>query len=329
MLKAAHLVAITPNRCGLYETTRELVAGLRKQGVDSRMVDPTKNEKGLQPPGDNDRGALFADEAWALEADILVNHSGLGDVFEASKQPIVHVAHGRPRSSFISERDGSTPIYSYHYNKNKDPRFKAVVTFWPEHAEYHQVMFPDKPVKVVTAPVDLDAWKPEGPKGYNFHGTKGQINVVCTDAWRDDIDPFVVLNAYALWARSVKGAKLHLYAAGAAIKTGLKGWKAILQRIQDDGNMGEICPWVSGLDNVYRAADIMLTPHKIATRSIREAMACGCPVVQVVGDYLNGFRKDFDLAKWKDRKEVRRDAERLFNPERTAKEFKAVLEGAL
>jgi len=322
MLKAAHLVAITPNRCGLYETTRELVAGLRARGVDSRMMDPTKEKNTLYPDGTEDRGAPFADQAWALEADILINHSGLGEEFEKSPQPIVHVAHGRPRSSFLSEKQGSTPIYSYHYGKNKDPRFKAIVTFWPEHKEYLEVMFPDKPIKVVTAPVDLSAWSPEGPKGYGFHGKKGTINVVSTDAWRDDIDPFVALNAFALWARGVKGAKLHVYGTQAA----LKGWAPLLKRIQDDGNLGELCPWVKGLENVYRAADFMITSHEIATRSIRESMACGCPVVKVPGVVLNGFRKDFDLAKWKTRSEVRREAEQMFNPIRTAEEFHQILE---
>lgn len=323
-MKTAHLTVVTPNRCGLYETTRELVVGLRARGIDARLVDPTRSTNTLHPGGTEDRGAVFADASWAKTADVLVNHSGLGKEFEQSPLPVVHIAHGRPRSSFLSEVQGSTPIYSYHYGKNADPRFKAIVTFWPEHEPYLRVMFPSKPIDVVQAPVDLQAWRPDGPTGYTFHGHKGRINVVCTDAWRDDVDPFVVVNAFALWARDIKGAKLHLYGGHPE----RKGWGALLKRLQDDGTLGERQGWVLGLDHVYRAADLMLTSHVIDTRSIREAMACGCPVVCIPGPHLTGYRSAFALGLEQSRDGVRREAERRFDPAITAQQFEAVLERA-
>ena len=121
-MKTAHAAVITPRRCGLYETTRELVVGLRRQGVDARIVDPRGDKNELRPEGTEDRGAPFADESWIDEADVIVNHSGLGE-WEKSKTPQILIAHGRPRSSFISEATGSTPIYSYHYAKNKSENF--------------------------------------------------------------------------------------------------------------------------------------------------------------------------------------------------------------
>jgi hypothetical protein len=154
-LRVAHLTVCTPKKCGLYETTRELVTGLRARGVDSRLVDPTKDTNKLYPTGTEDRGALLADMDWALTADVLVNHSGYdGTPVAETNQPIVHVAHGRPKSSFMTEAAGGTPIYSYHFTKNADPRFKAVVTFWPEHLPYLEVMFPDKPIHFVQSSVD-------------------------------------------------------------------------------------------------------------------------------------------------------------------------------
>lgn len=323
-MTSAHVACVTPGRCGLYETTRELVAGLRARGVDARLVDPTRAENKLHPSGAEDRGAPFADLAWALAADVVVNHSGLGKELEASSQPIVHVAHGRPRSSFLTEKSGATPIYSYHYHKNRDARFKAIVTFWPEHVPYLQVMFPDKKVACAPASVDLAAWTPDGPKGYGFHGKKGRINVVCADPWRDDVDPFVVVNAFALWAREMNGAKLHLY--GAHPKE--KGWAVLLKRVQDDGNLGEVCAWVDGLAHVYRAASFALSSNLIATRTMREAMACGCPVVPLAGPILNGYRTDFARALDTDRASVRREAERRFDPAVTAQQFHDVLRAA-
>lgn len=323
-MRVAHIAVATPKRCGLYETTRDLVVGLRDLDVDSRIVDPTKATNALYPKTPDDRGAPLADLDFALSADVLVNHSGLGKELEDSKAPIVHVAHGRPRSSFVTEANGGTPIYSYHYAKNNDPRFRSIVTFWPEHIPYLQVMFPSKSVVHVQAPVDLDRWTPDGARGYDFHGKRGRINVVCADPWRDDVDPFTAVNAFALWAREVPGARLHVYGAPA----NLRGWAALFQRLRDDGNMGEICRWVDGLDHVYRAADLALTANAIATRSVREAMACGCPVARVAGAVLNGFREDFRAALSTPRYEVRQKAEEQFDSRETAKQFKAVLEAA-
>jgi len=329
-MKVAHIAVVTPGRCGLFETARELVVALRRQDVDSRLVDPTRETNKLYPEGTEDRGAPLADMGWGLKADVLVNHSGydntpLGD----TEQPVVHIAHGRPRSSFLSEMKGSTPIYSYHYSKNKDPRFKAVVTFWPQHQPYLEVMFPDKPIHVVQACVDLEAWTPNGPSGYKFHGHKGKINVVCTDAFRDDIDPFVPINAFALWARQTPGeAKLHVYAKPANVK----GWGPLLRRIKDDGNLGEVAGWVKGLENVYRAATFMITAHEIDTRSVREAMACGCPVARIPVLGVHPYDDYKEAIYWGvtgDRAVARKQAEDNFGMQKTGEQFKAVLEGAL
>lgn len=322
-MRVAHVCVLTPKRCGLHETARELVAGLRVREVDARLVDPAPNTNPIGFNGTEDRGVPVADMAWAVDADVVVSHSGYDATpLEHTSQPVVHVCHGRPRSTFLGEVMGGTPVYSYHYRLDSDPRVKAVVTFWPEHREYHEVMFPSKPVHVVQSSVDLDAWTKKGPNGYKFGGHKGAINVICTDAWRDDIDPYVPVNAFALWARKHEGAKLHIY--GSPEKK--RGWGALLRRIQDDGNLGEVKGWVGGLENVYRAANFMVTPHQINVRSVREAMACGCPVVRISGISLNGYEADFAAAINEDRDFVRLEAERRFNPAETARQFQAVLD---
>lgn len=315
-MKVAHVCLVTPGRCGLYETTRELVVGLRRLGVDSRIIDIPSSNKVYKNgyPQKWDRQAPIANMKWAVNADIIVNHSGYdGTPVEKTDQPIVHVAHGRPRSSFLSEAKGSTKIYTYHYNKNFDPRWKGVVTFWPEHVPYLQVMFPDKPVHSIPSMVDLDYWSPGG-SDFNFHGTKGAINVVCADPKREDNDAFEPMNAFALWARKRKGVKLHLFAA----PDDLAGFKALAQRINRDGNMGMIQGWTKNLRDVYRAADLAITSSGIHTRSVREPMACGCPVLQIPGD--------FNAALSMTRESARQTAEKLFDPMNTARQFKQILE---
>ena len=111
---------------------------MRDIGIDSRLVDPDKPGNKLHPKETEDRGALISDLEWAKTADILVNHSGFGKYEKETEQPIIHVNHGRPRYSFIGECNGGTPVYSYHYNKSKDKRVKASITFWLDHKEYER-----------------------------------------------------------------------------------------------------------------------------------------------------------------------------------------------
>lgn len=323
-MKVAHAVVITPHRCGLYETTRELVAGLRALGVDSRMVDPAP--KDVKKPENEDRGAPYASMGWGVDADLIVNHSGFDNTpLGATKQPWVLVAHGRPRSGFLSEVKGSTPCYSWKGTVNKDPRLKHVVTFWQEHVPYWQFIMPDKPIKFVPPSVDLEAWKFDGPKGYKFHGKRGRLNIVISDPIRDDVDWFYPLQAAGLFAREVEGVKIHVY--GRIGKT--RGHDALIRRIQDDGNMGEIQGWVhGGLDHVYRAASLVLTANDIDVRTVREAEACGCPVVRIT-DLNSKWRVDMQAAIRQvdeGRKLISMKAATKFNPKVTAQKFKAILE---
>lgn len=311
---------ITPSRCGLFETTRELVAGLRLQGVDSRLVDPLPDDNPVNFKGKEDRGAKVANLKWAAKADILVSHSGIGSL-EKSGKPMVLVIHGRPRHSFLTEvGGGGAAIYSYHYKTNSKPDFKAIVTFWSQHMGYHKVMFPDKPIYYVQSSVDLDFWSP-GPKQYDFEGKSGGVNIVCTDALRNDIDCYDPLNAYALWARRNKHLKpkLHLFNK----PKNMKGWHPLIKRIQDDGNMGMVVGWARGLKHVYRAADCTITAHQIDVRTVREAMACGCPVVRITDIENTGI----DSALQSDHNYIRQQAEQRFNPAVSAKQFKEILDG--
>jgi glycosyltransferase involved in cell wall biosynthesis len=278
-MKIAHVVIVSPRQCGLYETVREVVAAERALGHDARMFDPAPTK--YHPQGDEDRGAgIVRDKAWLAEADIIADHSGCDGTTDTLSTPHILVAHGRPRHSFLSEVNGGPPIYSYHYRLDQTPKYKAVVTFWPEHVHYLKVMFRQTPVHYVPACVDQKAWSPEGPSGYSFHGKGGAFNVVCADAWRDDCDPFDAFNAVALAARQMPGIKLHVYGKRGV---GEKGWGALLKVLSEDGTLGEVCGWVDGLAHVYRAADLVVTCNQIATRAMREAMACGCPVQVVRG----------------------------------------------
>lgn len=316
-MKIAHVVIVTPNRCGLYETTRECVAAERALGADARMYDPAPTQ--FHPKEDEDRGALIVrDKEWLKEADVIFDHSGCDGTTDKLETPHVLVAHGRPRHSFLSEVSGGPPIYSYHYRLDRTPKYKAAVTFWNEHVAYLQATFKAKPVYAVPAPVDLQAWSNTGPTGYKFHDKAGAYNAVIADSWRDDADPYHCLHTAILVGRMLPGFRVHIYG-----KTeGGKGWDVLLGTLQQEGTLGEVCGWVSGLGNVYRAADLVLSCNDIATRTVREAMACGCPAYTPKPGLLTLSAKEIVRQLTRavvGRNDIRRQAEQKFNPRNTAK----------
>lgn len=319
-MKVAHFTILTPRRCGLYETTRELVAALRAAGVDSRLVDPLpdSNPEPQNIPVGEDRGAKIADLEWAESADIFVSHSGIGKL-EKTGKPIIHVAHGRPYHSFLAEASGGTAIYSFHQANNTKPAVRNIITFWPQHIPYLEVMYPDKPVQCIQSPVDLDYWRPQ-VSNYDFKGNRGGVNIICTDAFRDDINCYEPINAYALWARKNKqlNPKLHIF--GAPID--LKGWRPLLSALQNDGTMGLIQGWTKDLRQVYNASDVLLTAHDIDVRSVRESAACGCPTIRI----RDITTADISAGLSTNRATVRNYAEKSFNPTQTATQFKRVID---
>lgn len=282
-MKVAHIAVVTPHRAGLYETTRDLVAAERQAGIDARIIDPVNKIT------TTDRDVPVVDHSFAQECQVIVNHSGLSKQLNQTTLPIIHVLHGRPLSSFLLEQSGNIPIYTYLRRIRNDTRFKLFVTFWPEFVPYWATILPEDRIRSITAPVDLDRWTPDGPRGYDFHGHAGSINVVCTDIWRNDKTPFHVIHAFLLFASRTRAAKLHIYAApqkGTA-------WKVLKSSLSEAGILGEVPKGiVRGLQNVYRAANCVITPHRIATRSVREPLACGCNVVMAPGNNYTPYQAD-------------------------------------
>lgn len=328
-MKIAHLAIVTPGRCGLYETTRELVRAERHLGLDAYIVDPapTQFHPGLDS---SERGVPILGEVAAKDADLIVNHSGCTGELERISKPFILMAHGRPAHSFQFEKTGGSPVYSYWYRKNKDDRYRAVVTFWPEHVPYLKVMFSSKLVRAIPPTVDLEQWSPQGPGGYGFGGQCGAFNVAIADAWRHDVDPYLAVNSVAVASKMLAGIKLHIYGK----QGGDKAWPALLAALNDLGIVGEIKGWIKGLENVYRAADLLVTPHRIYTRTIREAMACGCPVVSGMVVPPEDIQATAEiivarLTESVDRRSVRHHAERLFNPMSAARAMAAIVEEAV
>lgn len=330
-MRLAHIAVIAPHRTGLYGTARDIVKAEIALGADARMIDPYRPRVGKLD------GVPIDGHQWACNADVWISHSGTFPHLAPQGKPVVHVMHGRPYSSFLLGMLGKTMPYEYLQRQVTDKDYRAFVTLWPEFVPYWRMLIPAERLHYVPAPVDLGEWTPDGPDGYNFGGKRGEVNVVIADQWREDRNPHEVIHAFSVYAERVKNAKLHIY--GAPVKN--KGFVSILKPLARRGVLGEVRGFVSGLPHVYRAADVMLTPHRIATRTVREALACGCQVVMAPGhDYtpytadpvdIEAFAHQIDVAAGlaKTDRPARRTANRAaavlhFNPENTAKGVVAI-----
>ena len=129
----------------------------------------------------------------------------------------------------------------------------------------------------------------------------------------------MLFRSFALWARMTPRPRLHLYGVN-------KAKLAPLLAVMGD-HVGQVAGHTQGLKHVYRAATFAITSQNVDTRSVREAMACGCPVVCIRDPNLNGYFHDFQGGIDADRARVRRHAETLFNPRVTAEQFEGVLGG--
>ena len=325
-LKIAHIVPMTPHGCGMYETARDLVVAERAIGLDAYVVDPRDDwqvleqklakitrpvlqiecptckgqlevvdQRATKPSGEDvvprtehwteDRGVYNAPVDQAMQADILLSHSGIPSEWGAILPPIVHIAHGRPRSSFLIEHSGKTPIYSLYKSMPQDARYKAWVTLWPEYQDHLEMLFPK--VHTIDSFVDLDYWTP-GPSDYKWGGLGGEVNVVIADRWRLDKDPYHVVNGFLYWTRNHPEARLHMYGCDG----NGRGWNTLIQCLRERGVAGEVKPMVTNLLEIYRTADMIITPHNIAVRTVREALACGTQVVAAAGNRFVNYTAD-------------------------------------
>jgi glycosyltransferase involved in cell wall biosynthesis len=261
---------------------------------------------------------------WGTLADVVVSHSGHDTTpLAKTSQPIIHVAHGRPLSTFLNWRtEGGAPVYTYSMQRSVDPRYRAAVTFWPEYAGHLRTLWGKVPVHVVPPPVDTEYWSP-GETDYDFAGRAGGYNVVMTDPWsRIDVIPMTVVHAFALFRNIVPEARLHIYAVDNRGKERDQRLINVLKLMLGD-SLGVVQVWAKDLRRVYRAADMLITPHRIYTRSIREAMACGLQVVSGRDCHPEDI-EDFalEMARRRDDPQpTRKMAAALFDPAETGRAF--------
>ncbi|MCP4566811.1 MAG: glycosyltransferase [FCB group bacterium] len=342
-MKVAHFSRFAPNLSGQYGTVKDLIKAEREQGIDARLIAVTSS-----PGVEFTHAKIYTDEwlttekmEWAEEADVLVRHVLVPQKYMYSgKQPKVMCLHGRPENSFLLGVYTPNDVYRTIYSERDV--WDSFVSFWDEHIFHWSRLLDKSKLHYVPAMCDLEKFRPEGPKR-DFGENSGSPNIVIVDQWREDTTPYNVLHAALLFQEKYcPTAKVHVY--------GIRKNDAVMNMtkwLDEGGGFGDRKGTISKMVETYRAADMVVTPHVIATRVIREAMACGtpivaggdCPYTQYGADPRNIIAYADEIKRlWDDiqAKKPHTESEclvakaaNLFNLEQTGVAMKKVLESAV
>ena len=288
-MKIVHFAPFAPNACGLYEAARDMIRADMHSRHDVYLVDTGIHTDGKQQPGKigaidkrGDKAITTSHPDTVFDADVIVAHTGVSDNWLVKcTAPIVWIIHGRPAACFRPEQNGGRKAYSLIAELAKWPRVAKMVHFWDYHTPFWEPIIPENKLVCLDAPpIDERRFAPEGKvKDYGVMG--GKVNVMIAESWREDIDIYEIAHGALMAADMVAGMKVHMY----AMETPLGCWSHIIDAFRQKDIKGELYGRIPQIEQHYRAADILLSPQRIMTRSIGEALSCGTPVIAGIGNY--------------------------------------------
>jgi len=331
-MKVIHFSAFMPHRCGLYHTAKDLVLAERGQGINAFMVDfDGKEHKGGYKDGTFELSSLKE----ADDADILIRHSAFPPGYKKKNCQRIMAIHGRPESSVILQKQDNIPVIAvFKQHLQEDPKMKFI-TFWQEYMPIWAAIIPDEKLFYVPATVDLDFFKPAG-KSFDWDGKDGHPNILIMDMWREDVTPFgVVFAAAEFQEKYCSSAKIHI--VGYPIKEYDTSASHFIAGLQKKGIVGHVAGQMQNIRKYYNSADIVISPHVIATRIIRESLACGVPLIGGEGNRFTNYQANpMDITGcaaeinrcWRDIQENGKDI-RLRSRETAEREFSLTKAGKI
>ena len=142
-MKVVHFAQQAPHQCGLYHTAKDLIKAEKGLGIDAHFVDVHVVDEKITTGGVQVDGKLTtSDVSVANDADILIRHTAIPNNLENRGIPIVMAVHGRPESSILLGHRRGSPIIEAIYNKGRDARYAAFITFWKEHLDFWRLIIP-------------------------------------------------------------------------------------------------------------------------------------------------------------------------------------------
>ena len=341
-MKVAHFGHFAPNRAGIHTAARDLILAERSVGIDSNYIDyGSEKDCTFSRVWLTDGDVETVSPEWAIEeADIIVRHSAIPDRVMKLEKPTVFYLHGRPEYSFLLDWEKQAGCTREEMHCAKLPQYKKFICFWKEHIDFWKHML-NVEVAVVPPPMDFKNFTIEGTT-YKFKLVNdGSPNILICDMWREDITPFNTIFAAIKFAElHCPTAKIHVIALPTPGKNN-PVIDPLFANLRKSGYIGKLASLVRNLDEIMRAADFLITPLNIATRTVLEAQGCGLPIVAGTGSSFTSYTADprcvdkmvVAIKKcWEDikddktevKKRVREKAMKTFSLKKTGNEVKKI-----
>jgi hypothetical protein len=281
-MRICHIAPFAPNRCGLYESARDMARADIMGGNEVVFIDAGIVKDGVQEPqkfGEVDDRAGFrlvsANNDMINTSDVLIMHTGFSDSWIVRSQiPIIWVVHGRPLACFKPENAGKGNSYSLYRTVSLWPRSKKMLYFWPEFRPYWEGVFPDEKHLVFKYPV-VDETRFKVTNKIDIK-SRGKYNIVICDTNRDDIDNFELVNGLVEAVKQIKGLKIHFCGLEFPLTN---AWNILLGKLKAVNGLGDCYERLKNMENIYNTFDCLISPNRIITRTICEALCCGLPVI--------------------------------------------------
>ena len=336
MLRISHVCNYAPGLSGMYGSVRELYFAEQKLGLDVGIVDDSDGKKVYGEYGID--GVIPQPLSFCEQADIICwHHASSDDWFNEPHRNVVMWLHGTPEFNLATEIHNHDNVLSLTIGAAAHKACRAFVTMWRRHLPIWESLLKTR-VDYIPCWVDLDAFKvTERQTDPNV------IRIALVDYWRLTREPFGLFMAIDRLRQHCGSRKLQVDVWGLPNKPD-KTWQAVIQWLVEDDTVTLKGCTADPMKDVYHQVDMVLTMSTEETRVVREAQACGVPVVlgrhvPSVSDYSADcvepaalarqlFRCHNDLIANGSaiRRRLRAHAEAEFNPARAAVAAKELFE---
>ena len=236
------------------------------------------------------------------DADIIIMHTGVSDSYLVRNQaPLLWVVHGRPLACFRPERMGNGQSYSLYNTVSNWKRTKGMLYFWKEFQPHWEGIFNNKDI-ILDYPV-IDENRFSITKAQSVLKSKGKINILVCDSAREDIDNYELTIGLCEAAKVNPEIKVHFYGIDMVDGKLSNCYNLLLGKLKALGALGDVSGRVTEMEKIFNSVDCIISPNKIITRTIGEALSCGVPVIShnnthnLVSDYTCDMTDPADIAE--------------------------------
>lgn len=280
--KIAHVAPFAPNRCGLYEAARDMAFADARSGHSVYFIDAGIPVDGvLEAPkiGEVDDRLGFRLETChpdlLNDADIIIMHTGFNDCWLVKNTaPLIWAVHGRPLACFRPEQNGQGNSFELYTSVAKWKRTKKMLYFWNEFVPNWKPFFEGKDLVLNYPVIDTERFAIDGEK-YDIKD-RGTFNILVCDSSREDIDLYETFAGLIEYSKTNKDVKIHFVGFEYEAKN---CWQQMLGKLKELGTLGDVHQRVTNMELVYRSMDMLISPNRIVTRTVAEALSCGIKVL--------------------------------------------------